>query len=613
MYKGGFAGNILLVNLTAGTTETRPLDPEAAEKYMGGLGLAIKLAHDHAVPGAEPLAPDNTVVIGTGALVGTNLPSVSRVYGVTKLPTSGSIGWCGAGGVTFGCNLKYAGYDQIVITGRAPSPVRLKITDDGAELVDAAPLWGLGVEETCRAVWNEPGRPAGVLAIGPAGENQVKFSMAFVDRIATLGRGGFGAVLGSKNLKAVTAQGTRGIGVADRWAYQALLKKFLDEIRAYPYLKEWQRLGMIKSFPLIPVDVYEAIKTKRVACVSCPLGCKDMVQIQDGPLQGFAAATSSVVNLWTPVIYGFQDYREAIKLIAGLDQLGLDMFEYFGVLLFARELVRRGLLALEPGEPEIIPGHLGSFEAWAKIIAFRKGTGDLLAGGFAALLEKTGAPGLEAAPALIKNMHPYAGPGAALPWDLFGTMELGQILDPRGPHVGSGGSPTYFAKRPLEVFPKHFERMGIPAAARDRILPGPGPELRVGRLLKYSHNWFTILGSLGICARAQVNRFYNAELCARLYEATTGFSADAAGLLEKADRAWTLLRLANLGEGFDRHTQEKPPQGWFGKNGFKDYVTETPLTDDQVRMMILDYYREWGWDENGRPTPERLRELGIPN
>jgi aldehyde:ferredoxin oxidoreductase len=158
--------------------------------------------------------------------------------------------------------------------------------------------------------------------------------------------------------------------------------------------------------------------------------------------------------------------------------------------------------------------------------------------------------------------------------------------------------------------------MGVPEEAFERILPGWGaadakPALRVGRLLRHSHRWFSILGSLGICARAGINRFYDASLCAEFYEAVTGIETDLAGLRHRADRVWTLLRLANIREGLGRK-EESLPEQWFEAAGFKNYMSEEPLRRDEAREMIGDYYEEWGWDRNsGIPTPARLGELGL--
>jgi len=617
MSLGGFAGYILHIDLTHQIVERSPLDFSLAGKYIGGLGLCIKLAFDTIRPGVDALDSDNPIILGVGPFVGTDLPATSRVFAVTKLPSSQTIGWCGAGGFHFGCELKNAGYDHIIITGKSEHPVYLKIIDDDIEICDARHLWGMGVAETCKAFWKDYEQPLGVLSIGQAGENKVTFSMAFIDRISTLGRGGFGAVMGSKNLKAIIVKGKKGIDVADRKRYRSIRKSFIQYIRDYPYLKEWQDLGMLKSFPMVPVETYHRIKRRRLACVSCPVGCKEIVRIPDGPFEGMAIHTSSAMNLLTGLTYGYQDYRESIKLIATLDEYGMDMFEFFGLMGFVKKLHKEGIIKHADTKMEVRIDSLMSMEAWAKKIANREGLGNVLADGFKGIFDAFGEETKKFAPALVKGIHPYTGPGSALPWDLFGTMELGQVLDPRGPHVGSGGSPTYFAKRPLEVFPRHFKRMGIPKSAIERIITsldeyGVGQDLHVGILLKYSHAWFAMLGSMGICARGQINRFYSAALCVELYEAVTGIKTDIDDLRERVDRIWTLYRMANSREGLRGDTHEKIPYQWFGEKGFKEYVTGKPLQTEQVQQMIEDYYAEWGWDRRtGMPTREVLDKLGL--
>ncbi len=614
--RGGFAGRVLYIDLTKRAINSRPLDDEMARKYIGGLGLCLKLAYDTIRPGTPALSPDNPIVLGAGPLVGTNLPSSSRVFAVTKLPTSNSIGWCGAGGVNFGYLFKNAGYDHVVIQGKADHPVYLKIIDDQVEICDAGALWGKDVQETDHTLRQSLNMPVGIAAIGQAGENLVPFSMAFIDCIATLGRGGFGAVMGAKNLKAVVVHGNQGIRVADRKRYKSLNNAFMQRIGEWDYLKDAQDLGLIKSFPLVPFETYKKIKKRRIACVSCPIGCKDVVQIQDGEFKGLVAGSSSAMNLLMPLVYGFEDYREAVKCIVTLDSYGLDMFEFFGIMQFAKALMDKGVIPKNQIDAEIAINSLDSMETWARKISFREGLGKILADGFNGILGEFGENAKKYAPSLIKGTHPYAGPGSALSWHLFGTMELGQLMEPRGPHVGSGGSPTYFARRPLKVFPRHLERMGVPQEAIERILPGiKDPQniekLKIGSLLKYSHAWFTILGSLGICARGQINRFYNAALCAELYETVTGIETGMEDLRKRVARVWTLYKMANLREGIDRKT-EVPPHQWIGKSGFKNYVDETPLTRRGIERMVEDYYAEWGWDrKTGVPTPEGREELGL--
>ncbi len=595
MIKGGFAGRILHVNLSEQRTWTEPVDDALARDYVGGLGICIKLASDLIPRGVEPLSPESVFVLGVGPLVGTDLPSSSRMYAVARLPASGTVGWCGAGGYTFGAQLKYAGYDHIIVSGMADKPVYINIEDARVDIRDAGAMWGLGIDDTCESVYRDLDAQAGVIAIGQAGENKSAIAMAFVDRISTLGRGGFGAVMGAKNLKAIVVQGSGGITVSDRKRFNKLSRSLLNSFREYKYLKEWQELGMLKAFPMVPIDVYKRMKERRTACVSCPVGCKEVVRIPDGPFAGLVKHTSSALNLFTPMMYGMQDPWEAVKLITDLDSYGMDMFEFFGLMGMARELAGSGVISLTPEEPEIDLTSFSSMSAWAERIARRQGTGDLLADGFSAVLEKLGNEAKQHAPALIKGIHPYAGPGAALPWDRFGTMELGQVLDPRGPHVGSGGSPTYFAIRPLEVFPKHLKRMGIPENVVDRILGPDRNKLHVGRLLRYSHAWFAMLGSLGICARGQVNRFYNADLCAKAYEAATGIPTSTDDLRKRVDRVWTTFRELNIREGLDASKEALPDQ-WFRESGFKEYLTGEPLSKKQAEEMKKEYFDEWGWE-----------------
>ncbi len=610
----GFSGAVLHVDLTSGRTSRRSISSETARDFIGGLGLTFRLAVDAVTPGIDPLAPGNPILIGTGPLVGTGIPSSSRVYAVTKLPATNTIGWCGAGGMAFGCNLKYAGYDHIIITGKSDRPVYLDIVDDDVKLRDASGLWGKGVSGTIALIRQRTGGRGGIAAIGQAGENRVLFSMAYIDGVSTMGRGGLGAVMGAKNLKAIAVRGTGHVEVSDAARYKTLAAELAGTIRNYPYLKEWQQLGMLKSFPMVPPELYEKIKKRRIACVSCPFGCKDLVEIPDGPFCGHTASSSSVINLLMPIVYGFSDYREAIRLVSLLDEFGMDMFEFFGIMKFAAELFAQGILPANENDPPIVINSLSSMTAWAEKTAMRKGAGEELASGFAGLLTKYGDRAAACAPALVKNMHPYTGPDSALPWDLFGTMELGQITEPRGPHVGSGGSPTYFAKRPLDLFPRHLERMGVPKEAIPRILPanaGDKPGLNVGTLLAYSHRWFSTLGSLGICARAQVNRFYNLELCSALYQAVTGLPTTPEQLRLRAWRVWSLYKMLNVRENAGLNT-DTVPQRWVTRPGFREYVSEEPLEQRQVQQMISAYYREQGWNvETGAPEPVTLKRLGL--
>jgi len=622
---GGYAGKVLHVDLSKGEVEKEPLDLELVKNYIGGLGASVKLAYDLIKPGTDPLSPENVIVIGVGPLVGTLAPGSSRVCAVTKLPANRAIGWAGAGGCSFGCILKNAGYDHVVIRDRSSKPVYLKIFDDDIEICDAEGLWGEGVERTTEELWKKYGRPTGVIAIGQAGENLVKFSMAFVDRTSTLGRGGLGAVMGSKNLKAIVVKGTKGVGFSSP-RFVKLCNELLERIKGHPRLREWQELGLLVSLPALPKELYlEKLKKARISCVSCPIGDKDVIQIREGRFKGLTKFTSSVVNTVMPMLYGLS-YDEAIKCVAVLDDYGMDMFEFFAVIKAVNRLYDEGVITRELLESKIEYSYESLVE-WAERIAYRRGFGDVLAEGLTGLAERFGREAVARATSMVKGLMAYVGPKGPVMWNRFGTMEFGQLVNPRGPHVASSGSPTYFAVRPLRDFVTHLKRMGVPDDAVRRILPRPhewscglqsglvSPSeevgLNVGRLTRYSEDWFMVLASLGVCARAQVNRFYSAKLAAELFSALTGIEVEERELMRCGERAWNLLRAANAREGFSRKDDE-PPESWFAEPTFVDYSKgAVRITKEIVDMLLNEYYEERGWNKNGVPTKEKLLELGL--
>ena len=612
MSLGGFGGNILMADL-AGTLERRPLPQDLARQYIGGLGLSIKLAHTAIKPGAPALAPEAVVVLGVGPLVGTSLPAASRVYAVAKLPAGGAVGWCGGGGVTFGSHFKNCGLDHVVITGRADRPSILRLEDDQARLDDAAEFSGLGIDETIELAHKNTA-PAGCCALALRARTRSPWPWPPSTAWPPSAGAAWARCWAPKTSRPWWPQAL--------WAYRLPTARplarsaagFSSKCATMPISSNGRNWACSSHCPWCRRNITYPSKKRRVACVSCPIGDKDIIEIPDGPYSGLRVCTSSAVNLFTPTFFGIKDKEQAIKLTSLLDDLGLDLFEFFAVVGLAARLAAQGAIPQDMLPVAIDSSSLESLEYWAGTIAFKQGLGAVMAGGVNSLLEKYGPPEDGQTPPVIKGLSPYVGPGAALSWNLFGTQELGQALDPRGPHVGASGSPTYFARRPLEVFPKHLKRMGVPDEALERILPGLGTQdagLKVGALLKYSHRWFSVLGSLGVCARAQINRFYNAEILAQAYSAATGIESSFADLGRRADRAWTVLRLMNLAEGQGRQADALPGQ-WFGKGGFRDYVTEQPAPQAHFETMVDDYYQEQGWaPDSGAPLPETLASLGL--
>jgi len=615
MTVGGYAGSILYVNLTTGKVRKEPLDMEVARSFIGGFGINAKLGYDLIVPGIDPLSTDNKIIIGAGPFVGTNIPGSARVSSVTKLPVNGAVGWSGGGAMSFGVMLKNSGYDHVVIEGRANSPVYLKILDDEVEMCDATAIWGKGSQETVDTLYALHGRPLGVLSIGQAGENLVRISMAFVEKCGTLGRGGLGAVFGAKNLKAIVVRGTKGIRVSDRKRYMQLVEGLYERMRKYEGLKGAQIYGFLNFMPVMPREDYLRLKKARLACVSCPIGDKDLLEIRDGRFKGRSVYCSAAVNTLMPIMYGFtRDYGESIKLFEDLDSYGLDQMEALEILKFANQLYEHGIVTENdlgaPGirfDPE-------SVAEWLRKISFREGFGNVLADGFGELLKRYGNAARSLLPVVVKGMVAYQGITSPIKTDLFTTFEFGMAVHPKGPCAAPGGSsPLYFTRgRPLEWVAGHLDRMGVPKDAQERILtPKEGMALNVGRMTKYSQLSLFVVDMLGTCGRGQINRFYSNKLQAELYSAVTGLEMSGQELLKAAERALNLIKAANVREGFDRK-EDCFPESWFGTEKHKDYYEKVEITKEKAYGMLDDYYDEMGWDvKTGIPTLAKLKELGL--
>jgi len=604
----GYAGTILHVDLTTGKVTKEPLDLDVARSFIGGRGMAIKLGYDLIEPGVDPYSPDNKVIIGAGVLTGTNVPASCRVTSLTRLPINGALGWGSGGGMNFGCMLKHAGYDHIVIEGRAMNPVYLKIFDDDVEICDAGTLWGKGSHETVGLLNNEYGGPLGVISIGQGGENLVKFAMTFIDRCAHLGRGGLGAVFGSKNLKAIIARGTKGTAVADRKSYRALVEPLYERMRNYPLREQYQKYGFMMFLGPSPEakEAYLELKKARIACVSCPIADKELFEVRKGKCRGFTKYTGGPPPL---------DSAQSLKLSDILDQYGLDSFETDALLKFADELYRRSILTEDRlGAAGIDFDGYEALSGWYRKIAYREGFGNVLADGLKDVLQEYGEGIEEFAPAEVKGMIAYQGITGPVFSDLFGTFEFGMAVHPRGPHASSGGSsPLYFTRgRPPDWVKSHLDRMGAPQDAIDRMFtPKDGMAVNVGRMEKYSQQWLLTCDCLGTCSRGQIARFYSSNLQAELYSAVTGFETSREDLTQAAERAFNLLKALNVREGFDRK-DDRFPERWFGEKKHKDYYEQVDITREVAYGLLDDYYDEMGWDiGTGIPTKSKLSELGL--
>jgi aldehyde:ferredoxin oxidoreductase len=621
----GYMGKVLHVDLSSGEQEIKALDLDAAQDYVGGLGLNAWLMEKVYVTGTDPLSPDNPLVLGSGPLVGTGAPGAAKIVATTRFPLNGTISES-VGSMRFALNLKGAGFDHLIITGRSKRPVVLVLADDKASFIDAKELWGRDIFETTDALKKtRTGNKSSVIAIGPAGENGVAFSLALVDKASTVGRCGLGAVMGSKNLKAIVAMGDERPKVHDREELKTLLlgirerlKRFKNHARVLElgimenwdnYTKQlsaWhnftQTFSREKATELYGPDVYRSLRIKRFGCPSCFTPDKDRLEVIEGPHKGFNTTTTSYLSTYS---FGHRfdlnqpaDKTVSLRIVDRLDRFGLDMFTLGSMLDFL--ITMREEEKLDPTHFDLpLKRNEKTLNQWIEAIISRKGSGDILAGGWRPLLEELGKE-YEADAPIIKDCDVYWEPRLLG----LGTMEFEQIVSLKGARSASGGSPTYLpglTEEHLPLFRRHLDRMGADATAIDRIMDSP-LGFNVGRMTRYAEDWYTILSSLGICNRHFNNRFYSYALCQELFSAVTGFEGDGNHLRESAVRIWNTLKRLNQNEGFGM-ADDRPPDIWFkpmkGAEGqdlvLRDYFGKKELGPEDIKQFVEDYYDERGW------------------
>ena len=624
----GYTGNILNVDLTRDKISITKEKPDDLKQFIGGFGMNCRLGAEHIRPETDPFSPNNFIIIGVGPLVGTITPGASRTVGLSKFPATGALA-NSCGSMSFGFHLKNAGFDHIIISGKAEKPIYLQIVNDHVELKDAKDIWGQDIVDTTDLLWKKLGS-SGVIAMGQAGENLVKGALCLIDKTSTFGRGGLGAVMGAKNLKAIVAQGTKGISIANPKGFNKIYHKIFERIRNYPQRQSWHEVGMLRSLPIglmltaqgqkkkarqVSDRLYlKKLKKRRIACPSCPMADKDILEIKEGEHCGLIQYTSSVINPFLMfTLKELNTYDEVVKIFDLTNRYGLDSLTITALFDLFTRLYEQGIITKESLGIE----WKSNYETLAKVIemiAYRKGLGEILAGGWKEIGKKFN---IEDKMLQVKGLDVIFDPR----FMRLGTMEFEQVVNVKGAHVASGGSPTYATSGgSMERFETHFKRMGIPDPAISRIFKPLKKEMNVNvpRLTRYSEDWYALLTCMGLCARAQMNRFYSMENVTNFYNAVTGFDVSEEDLRISAERSWNLLKILNAKEGFSRK-DDKFPKDWFnnlkyGNNELKlqDFFGTTIITPTIANQFLDDYYDERGWNmENGLPSEEKIKELGL--
>ena len=623
---GGYAGNVLYMDLGEGNFIKKPLKHELMNKFLGGSGINALLTYEAIRPGEDPLSPSNALVFGVGPFVGTSILGAGKACASAKSPSAGQIDNSVTG--NFG-KLKFAGYDHLVITGKSDTPVYVKIFNDEVKILDATHLWGKDVWDTTDNLWNELGKEYTIMAIGPAGENLVTDASIICDKYAGFSRGGLGAVMGSKNIKAIAVHGTRDIRVAEPDRFEKLLDTLNTEFFSQRLLKEWREYGtlislkpmaqtglyayknyqeavdseeMIQSFDL---DAFLELKGGDVACMSCPIGCKHFIQVKKGKHAGLTlnvGCANAAMQTWGTYCGSLGDWQEVFKCAELCNRLGLDWYSASSLITWAIEIYQRRIIRnRETDGIELDWGNVEAIQHLIQKIAYRQGFGETLAHGLLEAPEIIGKDSRDYA-VQIKGLSPPFDPRARISSESFS-----QFINARGGH-SSAVTVTMMPRVPGQM--KRFaERTGLPPEdAVDRVLTGP-EEFNPGRISKWFEDNISVLDSLGICQFPPFQRV-NLTFWAEIYSALTGIKMDAGKLLKAGERACNLRKAFNLREGASRES-DVPPQK-FLTEGIKFGDGErAPLTQEYINALIDDYYDERGWNPDGTIEEGKFKELEL--
>jgi len=603
----GWMGTILRVDLTSGKIEKEPLSKELRRNYIGGRGINSRILYDEVKPGTDGLDPKNVLIFGTGPITG--LPVASGRLTITAVSPLNNLLGDANGGSHFSPELKFAGYDHIVFTGKAAEPVYLWIENDKVELRDAKHLWGKLTDETQEMIKEELSDPmVQISCIGPAGENLVRLAVVIVGSEGCCARCGVGAVMGSKNLKAVAVRGTKGVQVAKPEALRGYfldMKQRMMSNRNYPSFSTYGTkyffsgrhlaggLGMKNSQETGEFWGYDEIKAETLrekyvvkdkACFGCVNHCRDWFEIKEGPYAGLKGVGIELAEQesWGPLLDN--DYAPSIYKAHVLgNQYGIDTMECGELIAAATEWYQRGLITKD--DTQGIELEWGNYKAMLEMlpkIANREGIGDLLAEDAVLAAEKLG----EKAQKCITHVKGVLKTN----WDLrtVPTYTFAHAVSTRGADHLRGALPL----RTWEV-PGNYE----------------GVAQQV-----YSNTYeCTIADALELCKFS--TPFLNMELkvkdMAPLFEIATGIKMSEEEMRKIADRIWTLERAFLAREGITR--KDDIIIGRFMDEAVQDGRHKGLAFDRKEWDKMLDeYYDLAGWDrETGVPTRAKLELLGL--
>ncbi|MCW4048147.1 MAG: aldehyde ferredoxin oxidoreductase family protein [Candidatus Bathyarchaeota archaeon] len=613
----GYTGKILRISLSDESLNVENLTVEDARNYLGGRGFNAHRLYKEVKAGIDPLEQENKLMFATGPLVGTMFPTASRFNVSAKSPHTGIFGDSNAGG-HFAPEMKFAGYDQIIIEGKSENPIYISVKDDEIEFRDAEQITGSTVFDADAYIKKDlaDARTQTVIC-GPAAENGVKYGALFANQVRAASRTGMGTVMASKNVKALALRGTGAVEVAEPDRFRDLVLQLEQEIREHEQYQGRRLMGttrilmMANAAGFLPTRNYlsgvyehaaevsgeklaEKYNVKSRGCFACTIPCSRVYSVKNGPFKGLHGEGPEYESLGSfSSRIGNPDIELALKGNDLCNQLGLDILTVAGCIGWAMELYEAGELTKEEtGGLELNWGNKEAFLTLIQQISDREGFGDILADGSVEAARKLG-KGMDRT-VQVKGMDLIM----ADPRGLKG-FGLGYAVSSRGgDHLRS--EPFIELSDDPELGRQMF---GVPEATLRREEKGKG------KLINYFEDWCAVIDALEPCKNIMQNMMLLPfEKAATVMEITTGLKLTPKEVREAGSRIINIERMFGIREGITRQDDDLPKR-------FK----ETPLTEGDssdvvvnIEFMLDEYYTERGWDiATGHPTPETLRRLDL--
>jgi len=594
---------LLRVNLSTERIRRQTIDAKTTREYVGGRGLGVRILYDELKPKTDPLGPKNLLMFMVGPATGTAFPASGRFHVVTKSPLTGGIGDTDCGG-DWGPELRFAGFDGIIFEGRAEEPVYLWVRDGEAELRCAKKYWGKGVWDTEDGIREELKEPkAKIASIGPAGENLVLCAAIMNDKHRAAERTAAGAVMGSKNLKAVAVRGTGKPPVVDPAGLREAVKNALKKIKENPVTGKGLPtygtsvlVNIINTAGIFPTrnfqtgvfptadkisgeTIAKTILTKNKPCWGCPIACGRVTRVTTPPYQVEGEGPEYETDWSMGAQCGIDDLNAITYSHNVCDDMGMDPISYGNTVGCAMELYEKGKIPKEKlAGLELKFGNPQAIVELAWKTAIRSGFGDDIALGAKRLAEKYGAPELA--------MHVK---GLELP-----------AYDPRGVQGhGLGYATANRGGCHLRAYMIAPEVLGLPEKLDPYKTEGKAA------FLKGFQDFWCVVDSLVVC------KFLSFALGAddhrELTNPITGWNWTTEDLLKTGERIYNLERMFINREGFDRKDDTLPPRL------LKERMPEGPAKGRvcELEKMLDEYYEVRGW-KDGKPTKEKMKELGLP-